>query len=123
MMDQERWRRVEELYYSALERDPQQRRSFLLGMCGADEDILQEVETLLDVEERRDFVIDKPAWKQLERSSALNRKDAEVLPGQTIRSRSLGAEVGPYVIEARLAAAAWERFIALETRGFGAWSH
>jgi hypothetical protein len=49
-MDPERWRRVEELYHSALERDPEQRHSFLVAVCGTDEDILHEVETLLQVD-------------------------------------------------------------------------
>jgi hypothetical protein len=57
-MDPERWRRVEELYHSALERDPEQRHSFLVAVCGADQDMLHEVETLLQVDAHGNFVID-----------------------------------------------------------------
>jgi predicted Ser/Thr protein kinase len=45
-MDQDRWRRVEELYHSALERAPGTRVAFLEEAC-SDADLRREVETLL----------------------------------------------------------------------------
>ncbi|MEM1177577.1 MAG: serine/threonine-protein kinase [Acidobacteriota bacterium] len=48
-MDGERWRRVETLYYGALELDDGGRRSYLRKACGDDLDLLREVESLLDV--------------------------------------------------------------------------
>jgi serine/threonine protein kinase len=45
-MDQDRWRKVEELYHSALEHSPEARAAFLEGAC-SDPDLRREVETLL----------------------------------------------------------------------------
>jgi Tol biopolymer transport system component/predicted Ser/Thr protein kinase len=43
----ERWRRIEDLYLRALERDENQRASFLDEACGGDEGLRREVESLL----------------------------------------------------------------------------
>jgi serine/threonine protein kinase/Tol biopolymer transport system component len=99
-MDPERWRRVEELYHSALERDPEQRHSFLVAVCGADEDILHEVETLLQVDAHGDFVIDKPAWDDAAHTSARRREESLLVTAPP--SLSPGTDVGPYVIESRI---------------------
>jgi serine/threonine-protein kinase len=42
------WRRVEELFYGALDLDPQARPAFLQQACGPDTRLLQEVEALLE---------------------------------------------------------------------------
>ena len=41
------WRQVEELYHSALEREPGERASFLAEACFGDEELRREVEALL----------------------------------------------------------------------------
>ena len=46
-MDPERWRRIEALYHSALEREPADRSSYLAGACGDDGDMRDEVSSLL----------------------------------------------------------------------------
>src|SRR5215469_352542 len=102
-MDPERWRRVEELYHSALECDPEQRHSFLVAACGADDDILHEVETLLHVDAQGEFVIDKPAWDEGEHTSDPSPDDS-LLGAGTPPSLLSGMEVGPYVIESRIGA-------------------
>jgi eukaryotic-like serine/threonine-protein kinase len=43
----EKWNRVKELFASAIERNPDERRAFLSKACGTDESLLQEVESLL----------------------------------------------------------------------------
>ena len=47
-MEPERWKRVEELFYSALERDPQTASAFLQKACGDDAELLREVQSLLN---------------------------------------------------------------------------
>ncbi len=42
------WRRVEELFYAALDLDPQARPAFLQQACESDTGLLQEVEALLE---------------------------------------------------------------------------
>ena len=47
-MEPERWRRVEELFYAALEREPGMASAFLQQACGDDAELLGEVQSLLD---------------------------------------------------------------------------
>src|SRR4051812_41971274 len=101
-MDPERWRRVEELYHSALERDPGERHSFLFAACGADEDLLHEVETLLQVDADGDFVLDKPVWNGPENTSGQTEEDSQSSHMGKSPSLSSETEVGPYVIEGQL---------------------
>ena len=56
-MEQERWRRVEALYHSALERPPEYRVAFLREAC-ADPELRREVETLLA--QPGDGILDHP---------------------------------------------------------------
>jgi serine/threonine protein kinase len=58
-MDAERWRRIEDLYHLALERE-EQRPAFLEQACGGDESLRQEVESLLS-NDGPDEVLDRPA--------------------------------------------------------------
>ena len=60
-MQQEVWRRVEELFHAALERTPDTRQTFLDGMCGADTALRQQVEILLANEEQAGSFLEVPA--------------------------------------------------------------
>src|SRR5262245_15354865 len=46
-MTSDRWRRIEEIFHSALMRDPKDRAAYLAQACGSDADILSEVKSLL----------------------------------------------------------------------------
>jgi hypothetical protein len=46
-MDPIRWQQIEQLYQAALEQEPGQRDAFLGEVCGDDEDLRREVESLL----------------------------------------------------------------------------
>jgi eukaryotic-like serine/threonine-protein kinase len=46
-MQSERWRKVEEVYHSSLERDEEQRSAFVAAACAGDELLRREVESLL----------------------------------------------------------------------------
>ena len=48
MASEERWRRIEELFYAALEQHPQSAPEFLERACGSDTELLREVQSLLD---------------------------------------------------------------------------
>ena len=53
----ERWREIEDLFYSALDLDPDERPAFLLDACQGNTELLQEVQSLLDAAEKPlDFV-------------------------------------------------------------------
>ena len=46
-MDPERWRHIERLYHSALERPPRERDAFLETECRGDDGLRLEVQALL----------------------------------------------------------------------------
>ena len=46
-MTPERWRQIEHVYLSTLEREESQRSSFLKEACAGDEELRKEVESLL----------------------------------------------------------------------------
>ncbi|MGH7821919.1 MAG: hypothetical protein ACREQ9_19325, partial [Candidatus Binatia bacterium] len=58
-----RWKRVEELFQTALEREPERRRSYLAEACAGDESLRGEVESLLAAREEAGSFIDSPALR------------------------------------------------------------
>ena len=60
-MTPERWARIKEIFYSAVERDGKERLEFLIRSCGPDEDLRREVETLL--REAAQGVLQSPLWQ------------------------------------------------------------
>lgn len=84
-MLQERWRRAEELFHAALEREPGARTAFLAGACGEDSELRQEVEMLVSNDERAGSLFEKPL---LTGTDDVSRSD-EALVGQ---------QFGPYRI-------------------------
>jgi len=61
-MEPERWRRVEQLYHSALKIAADQRTTFLKAECRNDEELREEVESLLSCEESAAGFIESPAF-------------------------------------------------------------
>ena len=62
-MSPERWRRIEDVYHSALERAPDQRAAFLAKACGGDDELRREVESLLRQGDSPEALVDRPAWE------------------------------------------------------------
>src|SRR5512134_3508991 len=60
-MDNERWNRVDKLLQSALERPAAERDVFLRSACGGDEQLEQEVHSLLAAHDRAESFLDRPA--------------------------------------------------------------
>src|SRR5262249_3547062 len=56
-----RWQHIEQLYHSALERDPSQRAAFLDEACRGDESLRREVESLLAQQSQAENFIERPA--------------------------------------------------------------
>ena len=61
-MESERWRRVEQLYHSALKVSADQRATFLKTECQNDDDLRGEVESLLECEKSSADFIESPAF-------------------------------------------------------------
>ena len=79
-MESERWRQIESLYYTALERDATERAAFLVEACAGDDELLHEVESLLAVHEQAEGFMAAPA---LEVAAQLIAEDQ----GQTMSGR------------------------------------
>ncbi len=85
-MDPERWRQIEGLYHSALEQEAPQRDAFLAKACGENEELRQEVESLLAQSTSTGALVDRSAWKAT----------AELTDTATLLTP--GARLGPYQI-------------------------
>jgi serine/threonine protein kinase len=90
-MTPERWRQVDQLYNSALEREPGRRGDFLAEACAGDEELRREVESLLAQEGSK---LDRPAWDGA----------ADLLDDPTQAQLVPGTQLGPYRIEAVIGA-------------------
>src|SRR5947209_15834610 len=88
-MSPDRWRKVERLYHAALERDPEIRLAFLAEASGNDEELLEEVRSLLE-HQNGDSRLDRPVWEPGEES--------------TEARFAAGTRLGQYTIEASLGA-------------------
>src|SRR5438477_7250070 len=87
-MKAERWKQVNDLFQSAVERAPGERAAFLDETCHSDEELRREVESLLSSHERATNFIELPAF--------------EVAPELLINDRAsalVGKVIGRYRIE------------------------
>src|ERR1051325_10471753 len=88
-MSPDRWQKIETLYHAALEREPNVREAFLCEASGGDEELLEEVRSLMEAHSG-DSRLDRPVWEP---------------DGENASSRlRAGAHLGPYLIEAPLGA-------------------
>ena len=85
-MRPERWQRVETLYHEAVTRAAADRPAFLAGACGDDEELRQEIESLLAYDTPAVPFLDEPAL------AVAARDVADGMPLLTGRS------LGPYLI-------------------------
>ncbi len=99
-MDAERWRKVEALYHSALEREPDERAAYLAGACQGDKKLRQEVESLLAQNVSASGVLDHPAWEGAD--SLLAPPPRGILPGSGQAIASPGRTISHYRIVAKL---------------------
>ena len=95
-MKAERWQKIERLYHAALERDGDERASFLTEACSDDASLLREVERLLAANERADGFLDTPAL-ELEAKNMAAEKAASSLGirvGQMLGSYEVLSHLG-----------------------------
>ena len=90
-MKPERWRQIEQIYHSTLEREESQRDTFLKEACAGDEALRREVESLLAHKDQAESFIEEPALEVAAKGMAQNRAPSLV-----------GRQVGPYKIHSLL---------------------
>src|SRR5258705_953906 len=137
-MTSERWQRLAELFDSALEHAPAERAAFLASACADDPPLREDVQCLLDADERAGSFGEVPAFHftehiegTLDAGSRLGRYEILALigtggMGEVYRARDpqLGREVGIKILRQRgeISSDQLERF-AREARAVGSLNH
>jgi serine/threonine protein kinase/tetratricopeptide (TPR) repeat protein len=98
-MQPERWRRLEQLYHSALEQEEGQRAAFLEKSCVDDESLLREVKSLIAYARQTGRIIDEP----LEVVAGALAGDLHLDDGYDA-DKMIGARIAQYRIVAKLGA-------------------
>ncbi len=57
-----RWQRIWDIFYEALDLDPEQRATFLEERCANDSELQREVEDLLSAHEGPENILNTPPW-------------------------------------------------------------
>ena len=85
-MKTERWQTIEELYHSASNLPDDQRNKFLHNICGEDENLFNEVESLLRYGSSPQSVLDSPAVAIMAKAMAADefKSSSTLLEGKTI---------------------------------------
>ena len=73
-MNQDRWRRAEDLFHAALERPPETRRAFLDEACAGDSELRRQLETLVLQDERAGSFLEQPVMAAVTASPAPARR-------------------------------------------------
>lgn len=89
-MKSERWKKVDEIFESALELRAEERASFIAEACAGDEELRREVESLIANDLEDDF-LESPASEEAARAIALD--------GESLKT---GEEVGRYKVLERI---------------------
>ena len=91
-MKPERWQQLDQLFHSALRREPAERPAFLDEACVDDESLRKQVESLLAAHEEAGSFIEKPALEVEARSLADDQGESAV--GQTIGHYKILSSLG-----------------------------
>src|SRR6266704_5424084 len=101
-MTPERWRRIEEVYHAALDRQEQERDGFLSAACGGDEGLRNQVASLLRHQGAGANLVDRPVWEASE--DFLAESGGDRTSSAPMRLPAAGMQLGPYCLLERIGA-------------------
>ncbi|MBX3283419.1 MAG: protein kinase [Acidobacteria bacterium] len=96
-MTPERWREIEEVFHSCLEKDPAERKALLDGISASDADLAQEVEKLLSQFAQAESFIEEPITPQAKGevlAALFDDTDVDPLIGTTLGAYRIEREIG-----------------------------
>jgi serine/threonine protein kinase len=91
-MNPERWQKLDDLFHSALEREPGEREAFINEACGGDDALRRELESMLDHHRQAESFIELPAY--VVSAETLLDDDADSLSGKAVGQYGLVSELG-----------------------------
>src|SRR4051812_44726870 len=91
-MVDERWRKVREIFDSAVCRKPEARREFVLDACGGNEELLSEVESLLLSLDSAESFMEAPAVAKV--ADAFSVGGAKLAAGRSLGHYKIISELG-----------------------------
>ncbi|MEK6302165.1 MAG: protein kinase [Acidobacteriota bacterium] len=93
-MTPERWKQIDELAQSALQRGGDERASFLDQACAGDDSLRREVESQIAYQQQASKFLEEPAFKHAAVLIADPQTDPESMEGRTIRHYSILRKLG-----------------------------
>ncbi len=100
-MDSDRWKQVDGLVQSVLERPPEERDAFLRNACAADEQLEREVRSLLRAQQQAGNFLENPAIEEAARSLARQQKSNDE---RKTESSPIGQTISHYRVIGKLGA-------------------
>jgi serine/threonine protein kinase/Tfp pilus assembly protein PilF len=98
-MDSNRWQTVRNLFERALEYDSAERKNFLAKACGGDNELLEEVLSLLAADSEADSLLEKSPLETLEIGSSTIPNNKQVGPYRIIERIGLGGMGSVYLAQ------------------------
>src|SRR5882762_3246665 len=94
-MDSERWKQVDNVLQSVMDRAPEERDAFLLRACAGDRTLEREVRSLLASEEQAGRFLENPALEVAARALARQQEErGDFLIGRTISHYRIAQKLG-----------------------------
>ncbi len=101
-MDSERWKQVDDVLQSVLDRAPEERDAFLRYACAGDETLEREVRSLLTSEEQAGRFLENPALEVAARALARQQSPGQSNAAQESPDFAIGRTISHYRIVEKL---------------------
>ncbi|HYG79020.1 MAG TPA: hypothetical protein VD861_01455, partial [Pyrinomonadaceae bacterium] len=97
-MTPERWKQIEEVFQTALDLPPPERRRYIVEACTGDDTLREQVEALVAQHDQAGDFIEEPAFAVTGLRPEVSRDAPTIGPGGVVEDPIIGRRVGPYKI-------------------------